>query len=91
MKLLATAIISLILTGCSFEASLLDLNASRKNYGTATGLSSGSMHDAKAISTQGKVYNVQSSLGSYLSEMEQSSTNGKYRVYNSMQGVLISN
>ncbi|WP_413289611.1 hypothetical protein [Bdellovibrio sp. HCB337] len=75
------------LTGCSIEASLLDL---RQNHGLlifpkASGIVSGSTQTGTA-----GTYTVQSSVGNYLSGVEQRTSDNTYKVFSSVQGALVS-
>ncbi|MEK2689959.1 hypothetical protein [Bdellovibrio sp. GT3] len=92
-KLMLLAAFTMLASGCSLEASLEDLSAviSMKAPSKATGLVSGSTQDGVAKDS-GNVttYRVQSSVGNYLSEIEQTTDNGKYKVYSSIQGAIVS-
>ncbi|UYL10010.1 hypothetical protein B9G69_005395 [Bdellovibrio sp. SKB1291214] len=86
-KLMLLALMALA-SGCSLEASLEDLDAiiSAKAPSKATGLVSGSTQDG----TTSSGYKIQSSVGNYLSEIEQTTDTGKYKVYSSIQGAIVS-
>jgi hypothetical protein len=88
MKKLMLLALMVMASGCSLEASLEDLNAviSAKAPSKATGLVSGSTQDGSTASG----YKVQSSVGNYLSEIEQTTDTGKYKVYSSIQGAIVS-
>lgn len=84
---------SLLLAGCSMDASLLSLNSALPNVADpftstakTTGLVSGSQQTG---TTDTGNYIVQSSLGSYISGMKQTTTDNEYVVYSSVQGSLI--
>ncbi|WP_413586389.1 hypothetical protein [Bdellovibrio sp. HCB274] len=87
-KLMLLAALTLLASGCSLEASLEDLNAiiTMKAPSKATGLVSGSTQDGSTVSG----YKVQSSVGNYLSQIEQTTNTGKYKVYSSVQGAIVS-
>ena len=86
-KLMLLAVMALA-SGCSLEASLEDLSEviSAKAPSKATGLVSGSTQDGSTASG----YKIQSSVGNYLSEIEQTTDTGKYKVYSSIQGAIVS-
>ncbi len=88
MKKLMLLALMVMASGCSLEASLEDLNAviSAKAPSKATGLVSGSTQDGSTSSG----YKIQSSVGNYLSEIEQTTDTGKYKVYSSIQGAIVS-
>ncbi|WP_413612352.1 hypothetical protein [Bdellovibrio sp. HCB-110] len=84
-----------ILTGCSLEASLEQLAGEAapiklQDPAKTTGLVSGSTQTGTATGG-GVTYHVQSTVGNYLSEMEQTTTDNSYKVYSSVQGAIVSN
>ncbi|WP_413577096.1 hypothetical protein ACLVWU_02800 [Bdellovibrio sp. HCB290] len=97
-KIMLLAVLTMLASGCSLEASLEDLSAviSMKAPSKATGLVSGSTQDGTTVSG----YKVQSSVGNYLSQIEQCADTGtpnctvpgsyKYKVYSSVQGAIVS-
>ncbi|WP_413559924.1 hypothetical protein [Bdellovibrio sp. HCB209] len=87
-KLILLAAVTMLASGCSLEASLEDLNAiiTAKAPSKATGLVSGSTQDG----TTSSGYKIQSSVGNYLSQIEQTTDTGKYKVYSSIQGAIVS-
>lgn len=59
------------------------------NMSKTSGLVSGSTQTGTATGG-GTTYFVQSSVGSYMSGIDQQTTDGQYRVYSSVQGALVS-
>lgn len=55
------------------------------------GLISGSSQIGTATGSGGATYTVQSTVGNYISSMEQSTSDGSYKIYSSVQGSIISN
>lgn len=84
----------LLATGCSMEASLQQLSSSVatkfQDPAKATGLVSGSTQTGTA-SGGGVTYHVQSTVGNYMSGIEQTTTDNTYKVYSSVQGAIVSN
>jgi undecaprenyl pyrophosphate phosphatase UppP len=90
--LLGMGILMIFLSGCTLEASLQEISSTPDfvfNSAKTTGLIPGS---SQSGTTSGGVtiYNIQSTLGSYVSGVEQVTTDNSYKVYSSVQGALIS-
>jgi len=87
-------ILAIFVSGCSLDASLQDLGAAKpgftfQNTAKTSGLISGSTQAGTATGG-GVTYHMQSTLGSYVSGVEQETTDSTYKVYSSVQGALIS-
>ncbi len=84
----------MFVTGCSMEASLHQLTSETpikfQDPAKATGLVSGSTQTGTA-SGGGVTYHVQSTVGNYMSGIEQTTTDNTYKVYSSVQGAIVSN
>ncbi|WP_415063246.1 hypothetical protein [Bdellovibrio sp.] len=93
-KLMILSITLLLATGCSMEASLQQLSSAVatkfQDPAKATGLVSGSTQTGTA-SGGGVTYHVQSTVGNYMSGIEQTTTDNTYKVYSSVQGAIVSN
>lgn len=91
--LVPLSVLAVFLAGCSLDASLTNLGSSPvigiENSAKTSGLISGSTQAGTATGG-GTTYYMQSTLGSYVSGMEQETTDHSYRVYSSVQGALIS-
>ncbi|MGZ3770739.1 MAG: hypothetical protein ACXVCP_06150 [Bdellovibrio sp.] len=77
--------------GCSMDVTLDQLSQPISKFLSKTrmtGLTSGSTQTGTA-SGGGVTYNVQTTVGSYMSDMEQSTNDGSYKVYSSVQGGLV--
>lgn len=85
-------LLTLPITGCSLEASLVHLAPPAELQAPAktTGLVSGSTQTGTAIGG-GTTYFVQSTVGNYMSGIEQTTSDNSYKVYSSVQGALVSN
>lgn len=81
-------------TGCSMEATLEQLVKNPETIFQApaktTGLVSGSSQVGTATGG-GTSYTVQSTVGNYMSGIEQSTSDNSYKVYSSVQGAIVSN
>lgn len=73
------------------EASLEQLTKVAETFQSAktTGLVSGSTQTGTATGN-GTTYLVQSTVGNYMSGIEQTTTDNSYRVYSSVQGAIVS-
>ena len=95
MKKLALAALMLLATGCSMDATLQSLTnntvVKAQDPAKTTGLVSGSTQTGTASGGGGNTYKVQSTVGSYMSGIEQSTSDGTYKVYSSVQGAIVSN
>lgn len=79
-------------TGCSMEASLESLTEIADKFmdpAKTTGLVSGSTQTGTATGG-GVTYYVQSTVGNYMSGIEQGTTDNSYKVYSSVQGAIVS-
>lgn len=78
--------------GCQMDASIVNLNASLplpSFPAKATGIVSGSNQTGYVGSAVNPEYRVQSTLGSYISTLEQETVGGEYKVFSSVQGAII--
>lgn len=95
MKKLILLSLLVLATGCSMEASLeqLAVNSPIKFQDPAktTGLVSGSTQTGTATGSDGVTYHVQSTVGNYMSGIEQTTSDNTYKVYSSVQGAIVSN
>ena len=95
MRKLALAALMLLATGCSMDATLQSLTNSvatkLQDPAKTTGLVSGSTQTGTASGGGGNSYKVQSTVGSYMSGIEQTTSDGSYKVYSSVQGAIVSN
>lgn len=93
VKLSASLILMMFfISGCTLEASLQEITSKPDfvfNTAKTTGLVPGSSQSGTA-SGSGSTYHIQSTLGSYVSGVEQETTDQSYKVYSSVQGALIS-
>ena len=92
MKHLLALCMLLFATGCSMEASLESMTESVIKFmdpAKTTGLVSGSTQTGTA-SGGGVTYQVQTTVGSYMSGIEQTTSDGSYKVYSSVQGAIVS-
>lgn len=91
MKRLFIASLIAITTGCSMDASIergskiIDIPTLGKTAGLVSGSTQLGTADGGATT-----YYVQSSVGSYISEIEQKDTSGTYKIYSSVQGAIVS-
>lgn len=94
MKRILLISLLLMATGCSLDASLEQLTSELpikfQDPAKTTGLVSGSTQTGTA-SGGGVTYHVQSTVGSYMSGIEQTTSDGSYKVYSSVQGAIVSN
>lgn len=96
MKRLAILALMVLATGCSMDASLMDIGkvagpiTKMQDPAKTTGLVSGSTQTGTTTGG-GTVYHVQSTVGSYMSGIEQTTSDGTYKVYSSVQGAIVSN
>ena len=96
MRKMIFLLLSLLITGCSMDASLQQITAStiviKSLDGLGiTGLAAGSKQTATASGGGGNTYTVESSVGTAGSgSMNQATTDGSYKVFSSVQGVLSS-
>ncbi len=94
MKKLILLSIVVLATGCSMEASLQQLSEVSpikfQDPAKTTGLVSGSTQTGTATGN-GVTYHVQSTVGNYMSGIEQGTSDGSYKVYSSVQGAIVSN
>ncbi|MFM6928057.1 MAG: hypothetical protein ACKOX6_06300 [Bdellovibrio sp.] len=93
-KLTLLALTMLATAGCSMEASLENITNEivevMKAPAKSTGLVSGSTQSG--VTTGGPTtYRVQSTVGNYMSGIEQQTSGGAYKVYSSVQGAIVSN
>lgn len=102
MKKLALLALMIFATGCSMDASLMDLGKvgsiiKMQDPAKTTGLVSGSTQTGTATGTDGAghtvTYKVQSTVGSYMSagQVNQTTSDGTYRVYSSVQLAIVGN
>lgn len=93
MKVLASLfLVMFVVSGCTLEASIGQIASPEfefQNNVKTTGLIPGSSQSGTA-SGGGSSYHIQSTLGSYVSGVEQETTDQSYKVYSSVQGALIS-
>ena len=91
-NLVILAAVALFSAGCSLDASLQNISETVKFQDPAktTGLVSGSTQTGTATGS-GVTYHVQSTIGNYVSGMSQKTSDGKYTVYSSVQGAIVSN
>lgn len=93
MRILASLfLVMFIVSGCTLEASLQQIVSPDFDFQSnvkTTGLIPGSSQSGTA-SGGGSTYHIQSTLGSYVSGVEQETTDQSYKVYSSVQGALIS-
>lgn len=94
-KLTIFALLIFATAGCSIDASLENLTAAIpikfQDPAKTTGLVSGSTQTGIASGGGGASYHVQSTVGSYMSGIEQTTSDGSYKVYSSVQGAIVSN
>ncbi|MDG0815492.1 hypothetical protein [Bdellovibrio svalbardensis] len=95
-KLLFLALMAVTTAGCSMDASLESLTKNIpalkfQDPAKTTGLVSGSTQTGTASGGGGATYHVQSSVGNYMSGIEQTTSDGSYKVYSSVQGAIVSN
>ncbi|WP_253696414.1 hypothetical protein ACLWBD_14510 [Bdellovibrio sp. HCB117] len=95
MKKLILLSLVVLATGCSMEASLEQLakevpTIKFQDPAKTTGLVSGSTQTGTA-SGGGVTYHVQSTVGNYMSGIEQTTSDNSYKVYSSVQGAIVSN
>lgn len=87
------ALIAIANIGCQMDASIINLNAALPlpNFpAKATGIVSGSNQTGYVGSTPASAeYRVQSTLGSYISTLDQKTVGGEYKVFSSVQGAII--
>jgi hypothetical protein len=93
-KITLLALMMLATAGCSMEASLENITneivETLKAPAKSTGLVSGSTQTG--TTTGGATtYRVQSTVGNYMSGIEQQTSGGTYKVYSSVQGAIVSN
>ncbi|WP_246845133.1 hypothetical protein [Bdellovibrio sp. NC01] len=87
----------ILATGCSMDATLQSLAQNpgsvikAQDPAKTTGLVSGSTQTGTASGGGGATYQVQSTVGSYMSGIEQTTSDGSYKVYSSVQGAIVSN
>lgn len=96
-KLLVISVLSVVIfaTGCSMDVTLEQLsevtapitNLIQKSR--MSGLTSGSTQTGTATGSDGVTYSVQTTVGSYMSAMEQTTDDNSYKVYSSVQGGLV--
>ena len=93
MKRLLILPLLLLATGCSMEASIGEITGEIaikfQDPAKTTGLVSGSTQTGTA-SGGGVTYSVQSTVGNYMSGIEQTTTDNSYKVYSSVQGAIVS-
>ncbi|WII73180.1 hypothetical protein QJS83_04745 [Bdellovibrio sp. 22V] len=94
MKKLILLSLVVLATGCSMEASLQNLSELSpikfQDPAKTTGLVSGSTQTGTATGG-GVTYHVQSTVGNYMSGIEQTTSDNTYKVYSSVQGAIVSN
>lgn len=97
MKRLLILSVLVLSTGCSMEASLESLTEAVETFldpAKTTGLVSGSTQTGTATCVvgpcDGVTYQVQSTVGNYMSGIEQGTTDNTYKVYSSVQGAIVS-
>lgn len=96
MKKLILLSLLVVATGCSMEASLEQLAELApepikfQDPAKTTGLVSGSTQTGTATGG-GVTYHVQSTVGNYMSGIEQTTSDNTYKVYSSVQGAIVSN
>lgn len=91
-KLTLLALLMMATAGCSMEASLESIipesiSDALKSPAKSTGLVSGSTQTG-TTSGGGTVYHVQSTVGNYMSGIEQKTADGAYIVNSSVQGAI---
>ena len=97
MKRLLILFVLVLSTGCSMEASLESITDAVESFldpAKTTGLVSGSTQTGTATCASapcdGVTYTVQSTVGNYMSGIEQTTTDSSYKVYSSVQGAIVS-
>lgn len=93
-KLLVISVLSVAIfaTGCSMDVTLEQLTQPITNLiqkSRMSGLTSGSTQTGTATGSDGVTYSVQTTVGSYMSDMEQTTDDNSYKVYSSVQGGLV--
>jgi hypothetical protein len=95
MKKLVFSLVTLLATaGCSLDASIQNLSKGVTSIMQAPAKATGLVSGSTQIGTAGSgatTYKVQSTVGNYMSGIEQSTADGSYKVYSSVQGALVSN
>ncbi|XGC80313.1 hypothetical protein ACES2L_13355 [Bdellovibrio bacteriovorus] len=98
MKKLILSSLLVLTTGCSMDATLEAIEESvvepivkMMDPAKTTGLVSGSTQTGTASGGGGSTYYVQSTVGNYMSGIEQNTSDGSYKVYSSVQGAIVSN
>ena len=90
-KLTLLALLIMATAGCSMEASLENITdtitEALKSPAKSTGLVSGSTQTGTTTGG-GTVYHVQSTVGNYMSGIEQKTSDGAYIVNSSVQGAI---
>ncbi|WP_295904664.1 hypothetical protein [uncultured Bdellovibrio sp.] len=95
-KLILLSSLLAFATGCSMDASLEQLAKNLpapikfQDPAKTTGLVSGSTQTGTATGG-GVTYHVQSTVGNYMSGIEQTTSDNTYKVYSSVQGAIVSN
>ncbi|MGZ3772719.1 MAG: hypothetical protein ACXVCY_07635 [Pseudobdellovibrionaceae bacterium] len=98
MKKVFLLSLTVLLAGCSMEASIENIAQTLPNplknliqKAAVTGLISGSVQTGTASGDGGDSYDVQTSVGGYASGIEQTTDDNSYNVHSSVQGGLITN
>lgn len=79
-------------TACQMDASITRLGSTVSDVffpAKATGIVSGSSQDGYVGSPTNPSYRIQSTLGSYVSTLEQTTSDGSYVIYSSVQGAIM--
>lgn len=97
-KIILASLLVLVTAGCSMDASLEQLQeevvapiVKMMDPAKTTGLVSGSTQTGTASGGGGATYFVQSTVGNYMSGIEQTTSDNSYKVYSSVQGAIVSN
>ncbi|UXR64374.1 hypothetical protein EZJ49_14995 [Bdellovibrio bacteriovorus] len=94
MKWIVLASLLILASGCSMDASLEQISENSpikfQDPAKTTGLVSGSTQTGTATGG-GVTYHVQSTVGNYMSGIEQTTADKTYKVYSSVQGAIVSN
>lgn len=86
------ALIAIFNVGCQMDASIINMNAALPLPAfpaKSTGIVSGSNQAGYVGSVSNPEYRVQSTLGSYISTLDQETAGGEYKVFSSVQGAII--
>lgn len=88
------ALFAVVIAGCSMDISLEQVSKKspiKFQSAKLAGLISGSSQIGTATGNGGDTYIVQSTVGNYISSMEQTTSDNSYKIYSSVQGSIISN